>query len=200
MYRLEAKDITLYFGILKFSELNIVTKRAVSKVFVHEQAHYPPFNNDIALLKFNEALKFTDTIRPVKLPNPNTNFEGHMVTAVGWGVTETTDKMSEELRYTELRVINDEECKNRSKESDSSLEITEGIICAFTHDEKPRSPCFGDSGGPLVFQGDTLVGIVSFGNYCGKEIHFYVRVSHYINWIDDKMRLSVSDNVLVHSN
>jgi secreted trypsin-like serine protease len=49
--------------------------------------------------------------------------------------------------------------------------------------------CQGDSGGPLVV-GDTLIGIVSFGDGCGKagKPGVYTRVSAYVDDIKAQAR------------
>ena len=42
--------------------------------------------------------------------------------------------------------------------------------------------CYGDSGGPLA-DSDTVYGIVSFGEGCGKAPGIYAKVSFYRRWI-----------------
>ena len=92
------------------------------------------------------------------------------------------------------------------------------MFCAGTLDEGVDA-CMGDSGGPLVcesegemgaFRGSgqgylisnslplgvhKLYGIISWGQHCGfsNKPGVYVRVSHYLDWIQDKLNHSMTN-------
>ena len=56
-----------------------------------------------------------------------------------------------------------------------------------------KDTCYGDSGGPLavpVGGGKVLAGIVSYGSGCARPNTpgVYTNVSHYIDWILEKIR------------
>jgi HGF/MSP/plasminogen-like protein len=60
--------------------------------------------------------------------------------------------------------------------------------------------CNGDSGGPLVCPYDrrfTLFGITSWGRGCGtsNKPGVYVRISHYRDWIEQKIRQIELDDI-----
>jgi secreted trypsin-like serine protease len=62
------------------------------------------------------------------------------------------------------------------------------MMCAGYREGRIDS-CQGDSGGPLVWRspdGPALVGIVSFGDGCARELKYgvYTRVSAFRDWID----------------
>lgn len=181
-------SIEIYFGILNRLELYNAIKRTASKAIVHEKYNNPPYNNDIALIKLNHPLEFSETIQPVKLSQIQDKFNGRIVTVSGWGATEIGFS-SDKLLWTDLRVMDDEKCKEvsgRNKNWIGKVKITEGIICV-TYDIEPRSACQRDSGGPLVLKGTAiLVGIVSAGFGCGDDLGLYTRVSHYKEWIEEK--------------
>eukprot|EP00210_Caulerpa_lentillifera_P007975 g7614.t1 len=114
-------------------------------------------------------------------------------TILGWGISETNQRLAEELQIgSNLKFVPDSMC-NRVKDWEGR--ITQSMICAGFND--PDS-CRGDSGGPLlvpdeklgkVDDGDSsrdlIVGITSFGDHsCDKEIPgVYTRVSCYRSWI-----------------
>lgn len=184
----EPQDFTLYFGILRQNDTKTATLRYVVEVVVHENYYYPTPDNDIALLKLDEPLQYSNVIQPIKLPNTKEDFISQLVTVSGWGETESLDSTSsEELRYIHQRIMERKICKERAIMAEPPVQLTKGMLCATTHDEEPRTICRGDSGGPVVLKDTSiLVGIASFvvGYECGDTTDYYVRVSHYIDWIE----------------
>lgn len=118
---------------------------------------------------------------------------------------------SNTLRAAEVPLMSRETC-NQPIVYNSS--ITEGMFCAGFLDEHTDA-CDGDSGGPLacteggniikysllnflmnpfcVSDSETLFGIISWGDHCGgvNKPGVYVKVDHYIDWIGQKMKLSM---------
>lgn len=191
------KDYTVHFGVLNQEDTKNATLRKVIEMVLHEKYDDNTVDNDIGLLKLEKPLQYSNVIQPVELPNPEEDFNGQLVTVSGWGKTESWSG-SEELLFTDLRIMNREVCKELAtllKPLFGSAEVTEGKVCAVSHDEEIHSACCGDSGGPLVLKdSSTLVGIVSHGIYdlkhydvCGAAINVYVNVSHYIEWIETHM-------------
>lgn len=158
--------------------------RNVIKIIVHENYDH---DNDIALLKLEKPLQYSNVIKPVKLPKAEEDFSGQLVTVSGWGQTENGSG-SEELLFTDLRILNRTKCEEMFVEFGPKAKFTKGMSCATTHDGEPRSPCHGDSGGPIVLKDTSiLVGIVSHGpseDKCGDVTAYNTRVSHYIDWIE----------------
>lgn len=63
--------------------------------------------------------------------------------------------------------------------------ISQTMICLGIPGVGGKDACQGDSGGPAVINGNTLVGIVSWGFGCARPQYpgVYTRVSTYRNWI-----------------
>lgn len=183
IHKRKPKHLTLYFGILNVRDTKNATKRNVIEIIEHENYDNNTADNDIALLKLDKPLQFSKVIEPVKLPSPEEDFTGQLVTVSGWGETESSLK-SEELLYVYQRIVDRKICEEQLIKADA---FTEGMDCVTTHDGERRSACKGDSGGPIVLKDtSTLVGIVSYGLpgfKCGDPYNYNVRVSHYIDWI-----------------
>ncbi|XP_034171787.1 trypsin-1-like isoform X1 [Osmia lignaria lignaria] len=144
------------------------------------------FDNDIALLRLNERVPLSDTIRPICLPSVRDNqYVGTKAIASGWGTLHEDGKPSCLLQEVEVPVMSLMDCRNTSY---SPRMISDNMICAGYLDGKKDS-CQGDSGGPLIAEREDkkyeLIGVVSWGNGCAREGYpgVYTRVTRYIDWI-----------------
>jgi len=130
--------------------------------------------------------------------------------ASGWGdilPLEEQDGYDPHLRHTLLSGVPSDQCssiRNEFFETNHLGNYLKNAICATSPDPKlATDTCHGDSGGPLVWQnpnhkkdndkGLRLVGITSYGYYCGaNEIpNVYAKVSIYRGWIEKTMNKSL---------
>ncbi|NXJ94879.1 TM11E protease, partial [Corythaixoides concolor] len=148
-------------------------KKLVRRIIVHE--NYKNFvldhEYDVAVVELASAIEFTSDVHSVCLPEASHVFPANTTCFVtGWGALK-----------------NDGECLLPT--------------CALSHMYLRRLllvlwdfllAYFGDSGGPLVHANSRgiwyLVGIVSWGDECGKQDKpgVYTRVTYYRNWINSK--------------
>lgn len=152
---------------------------------------------DIALIRINRSVKFSQFVSPVCLPRTEElrkrDIEGYSFYAAGWGKTES-ESYSEVKLKVEISGISLEKCKRiYTKRHLNNNQMCAGGISGL-------DTCQGDSGGPLVgLDLDLnknqiyyyLAGIVSYGPLrCGREGSpgIYTRVSSHIGWIESKMR------------
>ncbi|CAK1543946.1 unnamed protein product [Leptosia nina] len=126
------------------------TYRPITRYVVNIVSHnftYVDFKNDLALLKLNEPVEITDTVKPVCLPhNDDNEYIGIKAIAAGWGSIGEQKNHSCNLLEVELPVISNQDCKNTKY--DSAM-IAESMLCAGYPSEGNRDTCQGDSGGPL---------------------------------------------------
>ncbi|XP_064292592.1 transmembrane protease serine 9-like [Plodia interpunctella] len=150
------------------------------------------YRNDIALLRLEKDVDFTDYIRPVCLPISETAAKQDYVPdsvywTAGWGQTES-EKKSSLKRKVALEAVSMTHCQTVEN---ISSEAASYVICA---GGKPgKDSCNGDSGGSLVKQihDNTsanwfLFGITSYGyKECGTRGRpgLYTRVTRYMDWI-----------------
>ncbi|XP_006148912.1 transmembrane protease serine 4 isoform X2 [Tupaia chinensis] len=157
----------------------------VAAIFVPEPNTTYPKEKDIALVKLQLPLLFSDTVRPICLPF----FDEELAPAtplwvVGWGFTEQDGgKMSDTLLQASVQVINRTQC---NAEDAYHGEVSEKMLCAGIP-EGGVDTCQGDSGGPLMYHSDQwqVVGIVSWGYGCGgpSTPGVYTKVTAYLDWI-----------------
>lgn len=150
--------------------------------------------NDIALLKLDLPLKFSEKVRPICLPKKNKDLsEKTKPTLIGWG-HDHRQKGLNILQEIELRVVNEKKCKKGLP-----LYAKHKFICtAFQGGAGGFGACFGDSGGPLMVEETGRwyqYGVTSLSGLCnvsssmsGYEYSFFTRVSDYKQWIDSQSK------------
>nr|QHB21569.1 venom S1 protease 24 [Platymeris rhadamanthus] len=163
----------------------------IKKVIEHELYDKQGLTEyDIALLTSEKEIKFSIFIEPACFPNSKINLVGQRVKVIGWGADYTNGPYSEILRKVNLNVVDLKKCD----EYYTKIERTNpSQIC--THTPNADS-CQGDSGGPVVWRDpDTnryiLVGVVSYGDICGKSPGINTDVFYHRNWINKHMSETV---------
>ncbi|KAH8420894.1 hypothetical protein KR222_008655 [Zaprionus bogoriensis] len=160
----------------------------IAEQIVHE--NYSNFHNDIALLRLDRRINFTDKLRPVCLPFDLSELNDKTgVTIAGWGLSYTEDDKPLK-RSVNTFLWNQTLCLG-----DSSAD--ENQICGgdlSVNGSTGASSCSGDSGGPVMreFKPNymALEGIISHGvGGCISEYFpsYFTRVRSFLSWIDDKI-------------
>ncbi|NWX71949.1 TM11E protease, partial [Alca torda] len=186
--RRDPRRWTASFGILLRPPKQ---KKLIRRVIVHER--YSDFlldhEYDIAVVELASAIEFTSDVHSVCLPEASHIFpENTSCFVTGWGALKNDGRSVNELRQAEVKIISTTTCNRRQVYGGA---ITPGMLCAGYLEGKVDA-CQGDSGGPLVHANSRgiwyLVGIVSWGDECGKENKpgVYTRVTYYRNWINSK--------------
>lgn len=141
--------------------------------------------NDIALLKLNETVDFSDHIKPIDLPSlsqASSSYTRSVLIVSGFGLDEN-NKVTDTLQFTTVIGISYAEC-NRYY----SGTLPQSVICTRGYPRSNQASCNGDSGGPLITKGinPVVVGIVSFGmvGSCSSGLpEVYTHVASYLSWI-----------------
>ncbi|KXJ81042.1 hypothetical protein RP20_CCG021957 [Aedes albopictus] len=165
----------------------------VQKCTIHPKYHLRQKRNDIAVVRLEEEVSFSDSIRPICIPGRGKEELSPIPSqflVVGGGLTEN-NKASDLLKYAEVSAMSLEKCKNIVKQSNREVKLDETYVCtAGSNQEKHRK---GDSGGPLQFLSELYSygryiqhGVVSFGIQGGgkcDDTGIYTRVDKYADWI-----------------
>ncbi|XP_053687225.1 brachyurin-like [Sabethes cyaneus] len=165
-----------------------------SGIRIHEG--YIPTNmrNDIAVVRMNSLIIFSNRIQPVRIPNSidTRDFAGLTGTVSGFGRTsDSSTAESAVIRFASNPIMAEADCLARWDNNANIIQPQN--ICL--SGEGGRSPCNGDSGGPLTVAEDgrsLQVGIISFGSAAGCSIGMpsvHVRITHFRQWIVDNSDL-----------
>ncbi|XP_006834572.1 PREDICTED: plasma kallikrein [Chrysochloris asiatica] len=178
----------IYGGILNISEITKETPFSqIKEIIIHQQYAVSEGGHDIALVKLETPLNYTELQKPVCLPSKddtNTIYTNCWIT--GWGFNKEKGEIQNILQKANIPLVTNEECQRRY----SDYEITKQMICA-GYKEGGTDACKGDSGGPLVCKHDGiwhLVGITSWGEGCARREQpgVYTKVAEYVDWILEK--------------
>jgi len=148
----------------------------VTRIVSHNNYNSNTMVNDIALLHLGSALSFNANVGAVTLPAQGAGSSGNAVVS-GWGTTSSGGSASAVLLKVTVPIVSDTTCDSNYG---GAIDPTT-MICAGA---AGRDSCQGDSGGPLT-QGNTLIGIVSWGQGCALAGYpgVYAEASNYRNWI-----------------
>ncbi|KAK5868796.1 hypothetical protein PBY51_009773 [Eleginops maclovinus] len=190
-YRLpQVSSWVVYAGIVTRSSAKMAqhTGYAVEKIIYNKNYNHRSHDSDIALMKLRTPLNFSDTIRPVCLPQYDYDLPGGTQCWIsGWGYTQPDGVHSPDtLKEAPVPIISTKKCNSSCMYNG---EITPRMLCA-GYTEGKVDACQGDSGGPLVCQDENawrLVGVVSWGTGCAEPNHpgVYTKVVEFLGWIYD---------------
>ncbi|XP_054905474.1 elastase 2 like [Poeciliopsis prolifica] len=157
-------------------------------IVVHENWNSYFIRNDIALIKLEASVEFSDTVHPACLPADGFILPHNAPCYVtGWGRLYTGGPIADILQQALLPVVDHATC---SQYDWWGSQVTQTMVCA--GGDGVVSGCNGDSGGPLNCQGSDgsweVHGIVSFGsglscNYYKKPTVF-TQVTSFLDWIN----------------
>ncbi|XP_053331422.1 acrosin-like [Spea bombifrons] len=162
--------------------------RSIDSYVQHE--HYNPRTerNDVALIKLNQTVRFTDFVQPACLPSDTKDIHAmdHCYIS-GWGVTkDKTIQTADILQEAKVNQIPLERCNGSAWYNG---EVHDYNLCA-GYEEGGIDSCQGDSGGPFMCMDPdsstyNVIGVTSWGEGCGKyqKPGVYSNTQYYREWI-----------------
>uniref|UniRef100_A0A182PML2 Peptidase S1 domain-containing protein n=1 Tax=Anopheles epiroticus TaxID=199890 RepID=A0A182PML2_9DIPT len=194
-YKMSEKLVRVKLGMHRLSATgsNSVQSYAVQKIISHTKFLPNSHKHDVALLRLNGTVQFTDYVQPVCLDLTESIWVEYLAdvfgTVVGWGLTEK-NRVSDQLLKAELPIVRYTDCVESNPDLYGRL-IYSGMYCAGILNG--TSPCNGDSGGGMyIFRENRwfLRGVVSFSgiregtNYCDSFSYVvFMNVPYYAKWI-----------------
>ncbi|XP_075339020.1 vitamin K-dependent protein C [Odontesthes bonariensis] len=160
---------------------------SVAKAIEHPDYNSRTVDNDIALLRLQTPAPFSNHIVPVCLPGREMaervlHVNGTTTVVTGWG-RDNSGAYSSALNVIKVPLVSRSICSRQM----FPHSLSDNVLCAGILGQS-RDACEGDSGGPMVtLYRNTwfLIGLVSWGEGCGKEdkLGIYTKVSNYNGWI-----------------
>ncbi|KAM6222378.1 mannan-binding lectin serine protease 1 [Rhynchocyon petersi] len=157
----------------------------VKRIILHPLYDPNTFENDVGLVELLKSPMLNDYVMPICLPEGPPG-EGDMAIVSGWG-KQFLERFPETLMEIEIPIVDHRICQEAYKPL--KKKVTVDMICA-GEKEGGKDACSGDSGGPMVTLDKQkgqwyLVGIVSWGDDCGKKDRYgvYSYIHHHKNWI-----------------
>ncbi|KFP02805.1 Coagulation factor X, partial [Calypte anna] len=158
----------------------------VEKIIAHPEFDTQTFDKDIALLKLEEPITFSEDVVPACLP------EEHFANDVlmnqtygivsGFGIEHSGWMPVKRMKVLQIPYVDRDTCKLALR-----APVTENMFCA-GYDKDGRDACNGDGGGPHVtkYHGTYFVtGIISWGQDCGRPGKYgvYTYLSKFLPWV-----------------
>ncbi|NXO49130.1 TMPS5 protease, partial [Aramus guarauna] len=185
--QLQASSWLVFAGIITRASIRQEDGVSVKKIIYHPLYNNNSLDYDIALMKLQVPLNFSDAIRAVCLPLSQQDlFQGTQCWVSGWDTRPDQAQVTETLKEALVPLIGTKRCNSSCMYAG---ELTARMLCA-GYVQGKIDACQGDSGGPLVCQDEfawRLVGIVSWGQGCAEPNHpgVYTNVAQLLPWIYD---------------
>ncbi|XP_024127165.1 tryptase-2 [Oryzias melastigma] len=162
--------------------------RRVTHVVRHPQyqAGGGVYKNDLALLRLDKELAFSQRVAPLSLVQADDTFSPSECFITGWGLVGNSVPLPdpETLQQLQISIVPQSDCRQ------TYPWLTDDMLCAGSP-AGGKDACKGDYGGPLVCRtprGLVQVGIMSFGSPDGCGLPgrpgVYTRVSSYLDFIN----------------
>ncbi|KAF2887233.1 hypothetical protein ILUMI_18941, partial [Ignelater luminosus] len=182
-------DCVLENGIQECSDP--VIDYTVNKTIIHPDFNVEMRENNIALIRLNGEVQYSDYIRPICLPLPDTKFPniGDTMTMSGWGLINHNDTTATIKKKILMELISNEDCKERYQVM--RVFNADNYLCTMILENSAEHSCVGDSGGPIMVSHRLQwrqEGIASFRTDCGPQsINVHTRVQKYLEWIEESI-------------
>ncbi|XP_055321233.1 transmembrane protease serine 9-like [Sitodiplosis mosellana] len=147
------------------------------KIIAHKQYNKPNFANDIAVIRVQGSITFSDRIQAIEYSSEEVP-DGAVLQLTGWGSLQVGGATPQLLQIIKLNAVQTKRCRAIHG---PSAPVHNSHICTLT--KAGEGACHGDSGGPLVYN-NKLVGLVNWGTPCARgKPDAYAKVAFLFDWI-----------------
>ncbi|XP_049961613.1 serine protease persephone-like [Schistocerca serialis cubense] len=186
---MQGRPVTVRLGVNNLTATADGADYGISEIVLHPSYRKRRSYGDIALLRLDRRVEFSDAVFPACLNTQDG--DPPSFTAAGWGATNAAGtRLSSVLLKTTIYPRALSQCQNAYKER-FPQGMDSSVICAGDPQGKTDT-CVGDSGAPLVTGSSapyTAVGVTSVGpRPCGGALPgVYTRVSTHLGWLEGRV-------------
>ncbi|CAM9610994.1 unnamed protein product [Bubo scandiacus] len=158
----------------------------VEKIISHPKFDNKTFDSDIALLKLEKPITFSEDVVAACLPEEDFIKDILMKQTFGivsgFGNTFERAKPVKRMKVLQIPYVDRDTCKLTLNSP-----VTKNMFCA-GYDKDGKDVCQGDGGGPHVTQYNGtyfVTGIISWGEGCGRQGKYgvYTNLSKFLPWV-----------------
>ncbi|XP_036054355.1 mast cell protease 8-like [Onychomys torridus] len=176
------RNITVTLGVHNIKKQKNIQHISVVDSISHKDFNHKTLVNDIMLLKLKNKAQLNNDVQKIDLPKKHDWVKpGQVCTVAGWG-TLANGSLSNTLQEVNLEVQKSQTCLKMSKDYNDSIQICVG------NPKEKKATGKGDSGGPFVCH-NVAQGIVSRNFNTIKPPRAFTRISSFLPWIQEKMKL-----------
>ncbi|XP_067834256.1 serine protease 33-like isoform X1 [Heptranchias perlo] len=199
VFDVKISNYIVYLGRFQQGSFNSNEKSArIKSIKYHEKYANTHDGYDIAVVQLDRSIEFNTYIMPICLPTSTFQFPcGADCWVTGWGHTQESVSLPAPgtLQEVEVALIGHRTCNQLYHDGKTipseTPDIIDSMLCAGVP-AGMKDACQGDSGGPLVYFNNgtwVQVGIVSFGEGCGKSNRpgVYTEVASFQSWISARV-------------
>ncbi|XP_052590238.1 granzyme-like protein 2 [Peromyscus californicus insignis] len=176
------RNITVTLGAHDINKQENRQHILVVKSVPHKYFNRKTLVNDIMLLKLKHKARLNNVVQKIDLPRSQDWVKpGQVCTVAGWGKL-ANGSLSNTLQEVKLEVQKSQTCLKMSKDYNNSIQICVG------NPKEKKATAGGDSGGPFVCH-NVAQGIVNRKFNTIKPPRAFTRISSFLRWIQEKMKL-----------
>merc|ERR1712215_589603 len=96
-------------------EHDLTTSDGEQKMSVRRWTNHPSYNrnnndNDFAVIELSSDVRFSDTVMPICMPNPSSNYDNRVATVAGWGTTSSGGSTTTTPQEVDVDTITNSAC------------------------------------------------------------------------------------------
>ena len=128
--RFQKNQIRVRLGEYDFNSVGETDEQTYNLAWMKMHENYNPktFENDIAILKLNQPVRFSNSVKAACLPVGDSDYNGVRATVTGWGTIYFGGPTSQILQEVDVGIWRNSDCANNYGKLNRDVKDT--MLCA----------------------------------------------------------------------